>query len=171
MLTSLLAAGNQQDFRSCHIELNWGDSQDAGTFLSGTNFNLNGNTGYPNTDGSNLNYQCVLSNYTSGNPLTLRMLLSCTVNTGTKTWTAKLAAMSPGDAQSVLTKTFGTGVVSAATAPNSTARGLYEVLFVFDTAAKLDNAADGDLLEISITQTAHTGTSGTATPIGLELYG
>jgi hypothetical protein len=148
-----------------------GDCENVGSGITvavGTNFSPNV---LPYSADSESHYfQCVVRNYLAGQKLTLRAYFYCTVTTGDKTWAANFAAITVGDAQSVLTKAFGTTVTSAATPPNATLNGLYSVDFVFDTSGKLNSLENGDFLMIRLAQSAHTGTDGIAYIMGLELF-
>lgn len=172
MLGSLIKANPATAWKSFYRKFDIRtDTENIGsafTFVAGSNFSPNVTTYV--TDFESHTLQCIVRNYTDGQTLTLRCDFFCTVNTGTKTWTASLAAITAGDAQSVLTKTFGTGVVSAATAPNATVNALYTVDFVFDTAAKLNNLENGDLLVVKLVQTASSGTHGTAYLVNAEIF-
>jgi SOS-response transcriptional repressor LexA len=41
---------------------------------------------------------------------------------------------------------------------------------VFDTAAKLDNLDDGDLLFVKVSQSASSGTHGVANLVGADIF-
>ena len=172
MLTSLIKANPASIWKSWRMyptNYNDLDDNDFGTSVAGTNFNVAGTSDYTSNGDFNT-WIGTLFNYTDGQSVTVRALLFNSITTGTKTFEASLAAITPGDAQSVLTKSFGTAVSSGALAPNSTANGLYLATFVFDTAAKLNDLANGDFFALKIAQTANTGTHGTTYIAFAEMY-
>lgn len=171
MLTSLITANSQSVWKSFQQMTNVYydmEAAETGIGLIGTNFTLRVSQDY-SLDGDLQVWCGTVENYTAGQNLTLYAILSASVNTGTKTFEASLAAVTSGDGQSILTKAFGTAVSSGALSPNSTVNGPYLATFVFDSAAKLDNLENGDFFALKIAQSASSGTSGTVNILGLNL--
>lgn len=135
----------------------------------GSNFNY-GVQQFANTSDFIVLQKPVTRPYFGGSTVTVRLYWNTTATTGTITWRGNIAAITPGDAQSVTTKAFGTSVDSSADAPNGTASGLVVSTLTFDVSGELNSMAPGDMLWLKIMRQTSTGSPGTARLMGVEMY-
>lgn len=95
----------------------------------------------------NMYFQFPIPNYGSGNISVIIHWMSRTAQTsGNVQWGASIAAMTPGDAQSVLTKSLATETTTT-TAVNGTASGLTTTTV---TVSNLDSVAANDTVWLRI---------------------
>jgi hypothetical protein len=133
-------------------------------FIAGTNFPPSGYA-FPQSSSQAIYLPFRASQYGSGNlTLALTWYSRSGSTTGNVTWSAALAAITPGDAVSVEAKSFATAQ-TATTAVNSTAKG--DTLSTI-TISNLDSLSSGDDAWIKITRT-DTSMTGDAILIGAEL--
>lgn len=130
----------------------------SGTFpqynkTDGTNFPIS-LLGYDDTADDAIFFKFFPSTYGSGNLTLLIEWYSATGQvTGDVVWSAQIACITPGDAQSVETKAFA-AAQTATTTVNGTARGMTQTSI---TISNLDSIAAGDLVWIKVQRTGSAG--------------
>lgn len=115
----------------------------------GTSFPMEGWV-FPQNSSRAIHLKVGAEDYVSGNwTLNLQWFSPTGATTGTPVWSCQMAAITPGDAQSVLTKALATATTGSQ-AVNATASGLTQTAV---TLSNLDSVAAGDYVEIKITRT------------------
>ena len=122
----------------------------------GTNFPV---FGYAFAVNDLLSFRFFASKYGSGN-VTVLLDWYDSATSGSATWGASIAALTPGDAQSILTDALATQATQA-TSTNGTANGLNRTSIA---VSSLDSLAADDSVELRITLTANS-LSGTPKPV------
>lgn len=127
---------------------NWNNGDGTNAALPGWEFLQPG--------GTSVEYEIPSLGYTSGS-LTFRIKWWSLGQSGSLQWSVAIAAITPGDAQSVLTKAFAAAAQNAvATTVNATQAGANETEVV---VPNVDNLAAGDILLAKISRVA-SGTLG-----------